>query len=105
MRRCYGSGQDCAPGLTTTATGSGCSGTCRIQLRAWDRLGRDQGELYRGARLEQALAWQLEYPGDLNPLKEEFLGASRVLRDSEQQAERERLAQQARQNRRLASCC
>ena len=64
---------------------------------AWGRLGRDEGDLYRGARLEQALAWQAEHPEDLNPLEREFLTVSRELRDADQRAEQERI----RQNRRL----
>ena len=65
-----------------------------------DRLGRDQGELYRGARLEQALAWRAGHPEELNPLEGEFLDASRELRDAEQRAEEERVRHRLKQNRR-----
>ena len=68
---------------------------------SWNRLGRDQGELYRGARLEQALAWQAEHPEDLNPLEAEFLDASRELQDAEERADEERARHRVKQNRRL----
>ena len=68
---------------------------------SWQRLDREEGELYRGARLEQALAWQEEHPEDLSPLEVEFLAAGRRLRDAEQAAEQKRLQERDRQNRRL----
>ena len=68
---------------------------------SWNRLDRDPGELYRGARLEQALHWHQDHPDDLNPLETEFLTAAREQRDTDEQAERERLAQRIRQNKRL----
>ena len=68
---------------------------------AWDRLGRDEGDLYRGARLEQSLAWTEAHPSDLNPLETEFLVASRERRDADRRAEQERIEQRIRQNRRL----
>ena len=43
---------------------------------SWNRLDRDPGELYRGARLEQALHWHQDHPDDLNPLETEFLTAA-----------------------------
>ena len=68
---------------------------------SWDTLGRDQGELYRGARLEQAIAWQAGRPNDLNPLEREFIGASRELREADERAAQEQLRNRTRQNRRL----
>ena len=58
------------------------------------RLGRDQGELYRGARLAAALDWSAEHGAELNQLECEFVAASRDA--SEQEAKRAR-----RTNRRL----
>ena len=68
---------------------------------AWDRLGRDEGDLYRGARLEQSLAWTEAHPSDLNPLETEFLVARPERRDADRRAEQERIEQRIRQNRRL----
>ena len=68
---------------------------------AWDKLGRDDGELYRGARLEQALAWLPGHSSELNPLENQFVEASRELELAERHAERERTQQRIRQNRRL----
>jgi len=68
---------------------------------AWSNLDQDPGELYRGARLEAALAWVKTHPEDLNPLEREFLDRGEVLHDEEERAERERTVQRIRQNRRL----
>ena len=54
----------------------------------WVRQGRDPGELYRGARLAQALEWALANPAELNRLEREFLDASQALAEQEA-AERE----------------
>ena len=46
---------------------------------------RDPNELYRGARLEQALEWTQysRQAGDLNALEREFVEASRTLAERE----------------------
>jgi len=51
----------------------------------WDALGRDPGELYRGARLAQALEWAEGegQVGDLNALEREFLQVSKELAEHE----------------------
>jgi WD40 repeat protein len=46
--------------------------------QAWEGLGREPGELYRGVRLAQALEWAQARPDDLNTLEREFLQASRA---------------------------
>lgn len=87
--------------------------------RHWESLERDPGELYRGARLAQALEWSGNHPGQLNPLEREFLQAGqaeeqRLQLEKEQQqqreleaaqqvatAEKERAEEQVRSNRRL----
>ncbi len=51
---------------------------------SWERLGRDEGELYRGARLTAALEWVERAHPDLNPLEREFLDASRELHQREE---------------------
>jgi WD40 repeat protein len=66
----------------------------------WEELGRDAGELYRGARLAQAEEWAAAHVGLLNPLERAFLEASRALRDreaSEREAQRQRELDAARQ--------
>jgi WD40 repeat protein/tRNA A-37 threonylcarbamoyl transferase component Bud32 len=60
----------------------------------WDAAGRDQGELYRGARLAAALDWTADHTLDLNELEREFVTESREV--SEQETKRARRA-----NRRL----
>ena len=68
---------------------------------AWQKLDRDPAELYRGPRLENALAWAETHPDDLHPLEGEFLARSRERRDDEERAEQDRVEQRIRQNRRL----
>ncbi len=60
----------------------------------WAAEGRDQGELYRGARLAAALEWTADHALDLNELEREFVTESREL--AEQETKRAR-----RTNRRL----
>jgi WD40 repeat protein/tRNA A-37 threonylcarbamoyl transferase component Bud32 len=60
----------------------------------WDGAGRDQGELYRGARLAAALDWTADHALDLNELEREFVTESREV--SEKETKRVR-----RTNRRL----
>jgi WD40 repeat protein len=60
----------------------------------WDAAGRDQGELYRGARLAAALDWTADHALDVNELEREFVTESREA--SEQETTRVR-----RTNRRL----
>jgi WD40 repeat protein/tRNA A-37 threonylcarbamoyl transferase component Bud32 len=60
----------------------------------WDAAGRDQGELYRGARLAAALYWSTDHAFELNELERAFVTESREA--SELEARRAR-----RTNRRL----
>ena len=60
----------------------------------WDAGGRDQGELYRGARLAAALDWSTDHAFELNELERAFVTQSREA--SEQETKRVR-----RTNRRL----
>jgi len=62
----------------------------------WQRAGRDESFLYRGARLAQARERAAAYADDLNPLEREFLDASVTL----QQEEKERILQVAEDARR-----
>ncbi|UCH60845.1 MAG: hypothetical protein JSV61_05015, partial [Anaerolineales bacterium] len=64
---------------------------------AWEKLDHDSGELYRGARLAQALEW-CEQPGNagaVNKLEQDFLSASQAL------AEQEATAQEVQRRREL----
>jgi WD40 repeat protein/tRNA A-37 threonylcarbamoyl transferase component Bud32 len=60
----------------------------------WDGAGRDQGELYRGARLAAALDWTADHALDLNELEREFVTESREASEQETKGVR-------RTNRRL----
>jgi WD40 repeat protein/class 3 adenylate cyclase len=58
----------------------------------WERLDREPGELYRGARLATASEWEEQHADLLNPLEREFLAASQRLAWS-QEMERQRRRQ------------
>jgi WD40 repeat protein/class 3 adenylate cyclase len=65
----------------------------------WERLGREPGELYRGARLAAAGEWAQEQGEVLNPLEREFLAASQELAErevAEREAQRQRELEAAR---------
>ena len=49
----------------------------------WDAAGRDQGELYRGARLAAALDWTADHALDVNELEREFVTESREASEQE----------------------
>lgn len=51
--------------------------------QSWDALGRDQGELYRGARLLAANEWANHNRQSLNALEQSFLDASQTLQDED----------------------
>jgi WD40 repeat protein len=56
----------------------------------WEKLGRDESLLFRGARLLQAVEWRQKRQSELNPLEREFLEASVALKAREEQKEKER---------------
>jgi WD40 repeat protein/tRNA A-37 threonylcarbamoyl transferase component Bud32 len=60
----------------------------------WDAAGRDQSELYRGARLAAALDWSADHALDLNELERAFVTESREVCEHETKRAR-------RTNRRL----
>jgi len=62
--------------------------------KTWDERGRDDAELYRGARLSATIDWAAGHGRELNELEREFLSESRLA--GEREAERQR-----RTNRRL----
>jgi WD40 repeat protein/DNA-binding SARP family transcriptional activator len=77
-----------------------------VAAEAWDALGRPHSELYRGARLAQALDWREQTSPSLNPTERQFLDTSGAeaadeLLAAQQRAEREAAA--GRRTRRLAT--
>jgi hypothetical protein len=64
----------------------------------WEKLGRDAGALYRGARLRQMLEWADRFPEPSSVLEAEFLQASRENAEREA-AEAKRLAQATHRQR------
>ncbi len=65
----------------------------------WDRLRRDEGALYRGSRLAQALEWADIHSSDLNTLERAFLDSSRAWAEheaGEREAQRQRELDAAR---------
>lgn len=67
----------------------------------WLSLDRDPGALYRGAKLDQALAWTADPPDPLSMTELEFLDAGRAAA-AEEARRAERLARAARNQRILA---
>ena len=61
---------------------------------AWAELGRDEGELYRGARLSATLSWMGDSAPDLSDLERDFVDGAVAMSDAE-------LRQHVRVNRRL----
>jgi WD40 repeat protein len=61
---------------------------------AWETSGRDDGELYRGGRLEAAQEWLGAHPADPTPTEREFVERSVTARQAQRDKER-------RENRRL----
>ncbi|MEP7217008.1 MAG: AAA family ATPase, partial [Anaerolineaceae bacterium] len=59
--------------------------------QAWERLGRDPGELYRGTRLTAAAEWIQRAQPELNSLERAFLDESRELHEREIRDARARL--------------
>lgn len=80
--------------LEEDATGRQLRQHVTSAARQWQAAGRDESELYRGARLSAALDWSSGHERELNEVERDFLSTSR--RASEREAERQR-----RVNRRL----
>ena len=73
----------------------------RTRADEWDEAGRRDSDLYRGPRL--SIVGDISDSGNviLAPVEDDFLTASRSAPAAEEQIEKDRVAQQARQNRRL----
>ncbi|MBN1450578.1 MAG: helix-turn-helix domain-containing protein [Anaerolineales bacterium] len=70
-----------------------------LAANSWERRQRDPSELYRGARLTQAIAWAKTHTDALSALEETFLEASQELanrEESEREARRQRELEAAR---------
>jgi WD40 repeat protein len=70
-------------------------------VRTWEQQGRDDGDLYRGLRLESALEWVAANPDAPSPLERDFITSSADAREAEIEAEREQAERERRSNRRL----
>jgi hypothetical protein len=53
-----------------------------VAAQEWLRLGRDEGALFRGARLAEALEWHDQHRDLLSQEEVEFLAASRMAEDT-----------------------
>jgi WD40 repeat protein/DNA-binding SARP family transcriptional activator len=60
--------------------------------REWDELGRDDGALYRGVRLTEAIEWNEAQQPRLNEAERAFLQASEVARQRDRAQRRRRIA-------------
>ncbi|HSJ28550.1 MAG TPA: hypothetical protein VLB67_10090, partial [Acidimicrobiia bacterium] len=67
----------------------------------WDAMGRPESELYRGARLAQAVEWFRTTSPDVNSLEREFLQDGKQLATTERSALEDQMRRQTRVNRRL----
>jgi WD40 repeat protein/DNA-binding SARP family transcriptional activator len=76
-------------------------GHLTVAADTWQTMGRPDSELYRGARLAQALDWRQRAHPDLTSAEGAFLDAGQTLADSERRAADDRARHQARINRRL----
>ncbi len=77
---------------------------------SWADSGRDDGELYRGVRLETVAAWAAAHSGALGSIESEFVAASEALAGREFAERAARADEQHRQHLRLrrltiAACC
>ncbi len=57
----------------------------------WRRLGHEDGALFRGSRLADAVEWRASHEPALNELEREFLAVSHSRRESERSARRRRI--------------
>ena len=76
-------------------------GHLRDAAQSWHDLDRDDGALYRGARLHQALEVAGGSSSELSPLEQDFLTTSRARSDEERRVAAELVERQARTNVRL----
>ena len=70
--------------------------------REWEELGREDGALYRGARLAEAVEFASEHDADLTDREQRFVDAGIELEQREQAAEEERRRKELDDARALA---
>jgi len=70
--------------------------------KEWDGLARDEGVLYRGVRLIQAIEWVEENPNELTQLEREFLDTSRSVAEREAREEEEQRRRELEAAKKLA---
>jgi DNA-binding SARP family transcriptional activator/WD40 repeat protein len=87
--------------LEENAAGSRALRHLTLAADDWNARGRPDSELYRGARLADAVERRRDEWTDLTVLERGFLDASAARAMAEEDADRRRMRQQARQNRRL----
>ena len=68
---------------------------------AWEAMGQPESELYRGARLQQALEWRQRAQPDLTPTEAEFLRVGQAREEERERSAEQRAAHERRVNRRL----
>ena len=56
----------------------------------WERVGKDEGALYRGVQLAQAVEWAAAHADELSPLEKEFLATSQAVAEREAREKEER---------------
>lgn len=61
-----------------------------LAARDWDSRQREEGSLYRGARLLEAEEWVVANPAEINPLEQAFITASITARDRAELEKRRR---------------
>ena len=72
-----------------------------VAADTWDTMGRPDDELYRGARLAQALHWRDHSSPDLTPVEVEYLSTAERRARAEEESALEQARYQVRVNRRL----
>ena len=72
-----------------------------VAAEDWHAGGRPHSELYRGPRLDAALAWRERAAPTLTPVEDAFLDAAAARARAEQEGVRARARQRVRENRRL----
>jgi WD40 repeat protein len=69
----------------------------------WQRLQPDEGLLYRGVRLAEAVEWRDHHDAELNPVERAFLDASVTAREGERREAVERQRREVEAAQRLAA--
>ncbi|GAA6525060.1 BTAD domain-containing putative transcriptional regulator [Intrasporangium sp. DVR] len=87
--------------LVEDAAGRAVQRRLALAANEWDAEGREEGALWRGARLSSALEVAEARPTEVTSVERDFLEAGRAREEAEARDVAERAARTARQNRRL----